>query len=266
MNINEALKAYRTKLEDVGIATARLDCLVLLEDILNTNRTQLLADTKYELTEVESRQLDKLITQRARHIPLAYLRYKTEFYGREFYIDERVLEPRPESETMIDLLKNLPVSNTKLADVGSGSGALGITAKHELPDLNVTLIEIDSAALAVSKKNARLHKVSVQLRQNDLLEGADEHYDVLLCNLPYVPDDFQINTAAMHEPRVAIFGGKDGLDLYRKLFQQIKSRTYKPSYVLTEALPPQHGTLADIARGAGYSLEQSEDFIQLFSC
>lgn len=266
MKIKEALKAYQTQLEDAGIATARLDCLVLLEDILNTNRTQILANGNRELTEVEFQKFDDLMSKRTQHIPLAYLRQNTEFYGREFYVDERVLEPRPESETMIEMLKNLPLKHAKLADVGSGSGALGITAKLEMPNFDVTLLEIDADALAVSKQNAEQHKIDVRTKQNDLLEGLDEHFDVLLCNLPYVPNDFHINTAATHEPEVAIFGGPDGLDLYRKLFKQLNVYTSKPKYILTESLPPHHQTLADIAASAGYYLKKSEDFIQLFSC
>jgi release factor glutamine methyltransferase len=265
MKVNDALRTFQTQLEAAGISTARLDCLVLFEDILNTNRTQILTNENCELTEIESQKLNSLVTKRTQHIPLAYLRHKTEFYGREFYIDERVLEPRPESETMIDLQKGLTLNNAKLADIGSGSGALGITAKLELPELNVMLLEIDSDALAVSKKNAQQHKVLVHTLQSDLLEDTNEHFDVLLCNLPYVPDKFQINTAALHEPRLAIFGGSDGLNLYRKLFQQIELASTKPAYILTESMPPQHNELHDIAAAAGYKLEKSEDFIQLFS-
>jgi release factor glutamine methyltransferase len=259
------IKTAQARLQSAGIATARLDCLVLTEDILNTNRTQILADTNRELTEVELQKLDNLIAKRAKHIPLAYLRQKTEFYGREFYVDEHVLEPRPESETMIDLLKALRLSKAKLADIGSGSGALGVTAKLEMPDLDVTLTEIDSDALTVSKHNANMHHVSVQILRSDLLDGMHEHFDVLLCNLPYVPDGFHINLATTHEPRVAIFGGKDGLDLYRRLFTQVGRLNHAPSYILTEAMPPQHQGLALVAADASYRLHASEDFIQVFA-
>lgn len=265
MKIKAWLKTASDQLGTAGISTARLDCLVLLEDVLNTNRTQILANDNRELTEVEETALQRLINKRVQHVPLAYLRYKTEFYGREFYVDERVLEPRPESETMIELLKSLPLNaRSKLADIGSGSGALGITAKLELPRIAVTLLEIDSGALQVSQRNARLHKAAVQVVASDLLRGVDEHFDVLLCNLPYVPDDFHINLAASHEPAIAIFGGPDGLMLYRKLFTQLNQRAAKPSYILSESLPPQHAMLATTAQAAGYRQTEESDFIQLF--
>jgi release factor glutamine methyltransferase len=264
--VNTWLKVAEAELRKADIATARLDCLVLLEDALNTNRTQILSSPDHILTEVNLHHLNELIAKRSQHIPLAYLRHKTEFYGREFYIDEHVLEPRPESETMIDMFQSLGLPNAaKVADVGSGSGALGITAKLERPDLDVTLLEIDSDALAVSRKNIELHKVDIQALQSDLLKTTNEQFDALLCNLPYVPDDFQVNTAALHEPRLAIFGGPDGLDVYRKLFEQISSSTAHKPKLLTESLPPQHPELARIAANHGYAQANEQDFIQLFS-
>lgn len=264
MTIHEAIGIFTKRLKASGVPTPRLDSLVLLEDVLNTNRTQILAHPERKLTEVESKKLNSMITKRAQHIPLAYLRKKTEFYGREFYIDARVLQPRPESETIIDLLLSLKLNSPKIADVGSGSGALGITAKLEIPTSHVSLLEIDTGALAVSHKNAQQHKVDVQVIQSDLLQATNEHFDVLLCNLPYVPESFHINTAATHEPKLAIFGGMDGLDLYRRLFEQIETSGYSPSYILTESLPTQHHQLATLARKHNYLLDQASDFIQKF--
>jgi release factor glutamine methyltransferase len=265
MTTNDWLSSATKALATAGISTARLDVLVLLEDILNTNRTQILAEQEHQLTEVELDILSVLLQKRAQHIPLAYLRGKTEFYGREFIVNEHVLEPRPESETMIELLKKLKLPEaTALCDVGSGSGALGISAALEIPQLSVTLLEIDADALAVSEANIALHNVSVRTLHNDLLDGLSEHFDVLLCNLPYVPNDFQINTAASHEPTLAIFGGTDGLDVYRRLLAQLHETDSKPAYVFTESLPPQHADLAAIARKAGYHNTAEDDFIQLF--
>jgi release factor glutamine methyltransferase len=134
----------------------------------------------------------------------------------------------------------------------------------ELPQVDTVLLDINSAALVVAKQNAVLHNIRTRLLQNDLLAGITEHFDVLLCNLPYVPDDFNINTAAGHEPANAIFGGADGLDLYRRLFTQLSDWSAKPSHVLTESLPPQHPALIQIAHAAGFRLSREDDFILLF--
>jgi release factor glutamine methyltransferase len=266
MNVKQFLEMAETELNNAGIGTARLDSLVLLEDVTGVGRARLLAEPGMEIGPGQLAQLKKLLSRRAWHEPLAYVRGKTEFYGREFVVTPAVLEPRPESETMIDLLKTLPdmPSRAYVLDVGTGSGALGITAKIELPDASVGLLDIDDHALEVAKTNVDLFTINISVIKSDLLADTTEDYDILLCNLPYVPDDYQINTAAAHEPRLAIFGGPDGLDLYRQLFKQLGNKPSKPLYILCESLPQQHGRLQDIAQDAGYAMANKEDFIQVF--
>lgn len=265
MSVGTWLKAATQQLQRACIETARLDCLVLLEDCLNINRTQLLAHPERELTVEQIKWLSLRVARRSKHEPLAYIRGTTEFYGREFIVNKHVLEPRPESETMIDLLKVATLSDQpRTADIGAGSGALGITAKLELPNAHVDLIEIDKAALVIAKKNVNKFSIQAKCTKSDLLAQTTANYDVILANLPYVPDDFHINTAAQAEPRLAIFGGADGLDIYRRLFLQLKALPWRPSFIFTEALPPQHDELASIASSSGFKLVRTEDFIQQF--
>ena len=266
MTIESFLRDSTKKLSDAGIGTARLDSLVLLEDVSGRDRAWLLAHPEHKLSPSEIAKLEKLLSQRAEHQPLAYVRKKTEFYGREFIITPAVLEPRPESETMIDCLKKLPKlpQNVRIADVGTGSGALGITAKLELPDSRVELLEIDSEALKVAQMNVDKYTMDVPAARSDLLTTSGQDNNVLLCNLPYVPDGYQLNPPAMREPQVAIFGGEDGLDLYRRLFNQVKKLKNKPLFILCESLPPQHDELARISASAAYELHITDDFIQVF--
>lgn len=269
MTVDNWLVKAERNLGAAGIGTARLDALVLLEDVTEINRAQLLAEPSTELSPIQITKLTKLLKRRARHEPLAYVRGYTEFYGHTFVITPAVLEPRPESETMIDLLKKLPGLPTelRLADVGTGSGALGITAKLELSEhleATVELLEINSKALKVAKTNVDKFTLNIHTVKSDLLTRSTQQNDVLLCNLPYIPDDFHINQAATKEPAIAIFGGLDGLDIYRKLFKQISKLPSKPLYILTEALPNQHQTLQDIAKAHSYQLHSTEDFIQVF--
>lgn len=250
------------------IPTARLDTLVLLEDVLGSDRTLLLAHPEQTIDDNQLHTLQRMLQRRVTHEPLAYIRNTSEFYGRDFYVDHHVLEPRPESETMIDLLKALPLPEAPaIIDVGTGSGALAITARLELSQARVTGVDIDPECLKVASHNARILAANVHFIQSDLLTAVPEktlERALLLCNLPYVPDTFQINPAAMQEPRLAIFGGPDGLDLYRKLFNQVRAVPQMPTYILTEALPPQHPELSHIANSAGFVLDRSEDFIQVF--
>lgn len=273
MTVQNWLKEAVAQLSEAGIGTARLDAIVLLEDISGKDRGWLLANPKHALTAGQQAKLTNLLSQRSDHTPLAYVRGTTEFYGRNFVITPAVLEPRPESETMIDLLGTLsaegklPPETLKIADVGAGSGALGITAKLEFPeDKNVVvdLLEIDPDALKIAQINVEKHTTNINVIASDLLSAPKRSYDILLCNLPYVPDGHTVNQAALHEPKIAIFGGADGLDLYRELFNQVSKLANKPLYILTESLPPQHQGLAALARSNGYNLEQTEDFIQVF--
>lgn len=266
MQIHQWLKQAQRQLEQAGISTARLDALVLLQDTLKKDKSWLLAHPEAEISPSTAGRLKNLLNQRAQHIPLAYVRKKAEFYGRDYIISPAVLQPRPESETMIDELKKLAHLPKKpnIADIGCGSGALGITAKLELPEAVVTLVDIDEGALQVAQRNVDLFTIGVELRKQDLLASHNTPYDVLLCNLPYVPDDFQINRAALHEPRIAIFGGPDGLDVYRRLFEQVAVRPSKPLYILCEAMPPQHPKLQAIATQNDYKKHTINDFVVVF--
>lgn len=263
------IKTATQFLQTKGIVTARLDAIILLEDILQVNRATLLAEPDMEIKDGAVAALQNLLTRRSTHEPLAYIRGKAEFYGRTFKISNAVMVPRPESEAMIELLKSLVTqpnfpTHPKIADVGSGSGNLGITAALELDQSQVTLLEIDDDALEISKLNVVLHATQVLAIESDLLSHAAENFDVLLCNLPYVPDEYEINLAAAHEPKLALFAGQDGLDLYRRLFDEIADLNKKPLYILTEALPSQHQTLAKLAGDSSYQLTKTDDFIQLY--
>ncbi len=265
---DEWLTAKTRVLAGAGVPSARLDCLILLEDATDRDRSWLLAHPEYVLKDSLLSSLDVKVAQRAAHEPLAYIRQRTEFYGREFYVDARVLEPRPESETMIELLKTLTLPDRPvIVDVGTGSGALAVTIRLELPVTTVIGTDIDPECLVVAQRNAKSLQADIRFLQADLLNvfGHEERIDAIVANLPYVPDSYTINQAAMNEPRLAIFGGPDGLDLYRRLFGQIRKSSLKPAYVLAESLPPQHAGLTEIAKESGYELLREQDFIQVFS-
>jgi release factor glutamine methyltransferase len=270
MIVKDWLSSATKKLKEHQISTARLDALVLLEDTTKKDRAWLLAHEETIILPSDILILDYLLKQRVSHTPLAYIRGTTEFYNRKFVITPAVLVPRPESETIIEelkLLSNDPSTRLvkpSILDVGTGSGVLAITAKLELKDALVDAIDIDCKTLKVAQTNVDLFTLKIKLMQSDLLSKVTDNYQVLLCNLPYVPDDLALNRAAMHEPRSALFGGNDGLDLYRKLFHQIKDIEFKPLYILTEAIPIQHSSLLEIASESGYKQLRVNDFIQVF--
>lgn len=267
MQLHQFLTGRTGVLQEAGIASARLDCLIFLEDALKQNRAWILAHPEFELSSAQVTALDKLVTARSDHTPLAYIRGKAEFYGRSFVVNKNVLVPRPESEALIDLLKgiNSLSKNPKIVDVGTGSGCLGITAALELPSAQVTLVDIDSQALQIAKKNAELLGAKVHTQTSNLLGDVSVDFDIALANLPYVPDNLAINQAAMHEPKLALFSGDDGLDLFRTFWEQIAALPNPPFYVITESFPFQHKDLAQLAKKAGFTLAKTEGFAQLYS-
>lgn len=281
MNLNDWLVRETKQLKKTGVSTARLDLLVLLADELKKDKSYLLAHPDIILQGPSLQTLDKQVRRRAKHEPLAYIRGKSEFYGREFLVTPDTLEPRPETETMISLLKKLISTPEKVRplhvlDIGTGSGCLGITAKLELPVVTVLATDISDACIVIARNNAKNLKAEVKFYKGNLLEALPASISnlkssdkVVLANLPYVPDEHTINKAAMFEPRLAIFGGPDGLDCYRKLFLQIANISQfdsrQPRCIFTESLPFQHAKLTQIAKAAGYKLETSDDFVQVFS-
>lgn len=266
MTVGEFLQHTTRKLSDAGIETARLDCLVLLEDCLNKNRTHLLAHLESKLSAQQIVLLNERIGRRSKHEPLAYIRGEAEFYGRTFAVNEHTLVPRPETEALVDMVKaaSSEFRGARIADIGCGSGCIGITFALEIPSTHTDLYDIDEDALRIAEKNLARHKVSGQVHKSDLLTKL-ERADILVANLPYVPNDFAVNQAVRFEPAHAVFAGDDGLDLYRQFWRQLAERPEKPHLIFTESLPEQHAQLVELAIAAGYRLERTEDFIQQFA-
>ena len=170
---SEWLREAEKLLQNAHIETARLDALVLLSDELGHDKAWVLGHPEYILQGSVLKKLNTKIAQRSKHLPLAYIRGKCEFYGRGFMVNEHVLVPRPESESMIDLLKQVtnPDSQVSIIDVGTGSGCLAITAKLELPNSTVVALDTSYECLRVAKQNATKLVADITFLESDLLDS-----------------------------------------------------------------------------------------------
>ena len=271
MNYNQWLTSNTTLLKNSGIESARLDCILLLLDQIDKPKEWVLAHGDTEITKSDQQILSAKISQRQQRTPLAYIRNTQEFYGRKFYINHDVLIPRPESEDIITLLKAIPKDPiTTVIDIGTGSGVLAITAKLEIPSLSVIATDISESALLVARKNARTYGVDIEFITSDLLKTlAPTAYNLkptlLIANLPYVPSQLITSPEITHEPRIALFSGSDGMDLYRRFWKQLAAMGCKPHSVITESLEEQHTVMRDCALQAGYTLESATTLVQQFT-
>lgn len=180
---------------------------------------------------------------RAEGVPLAYLTRHREFFGLDFYVDERVLIPRPETELLVELsLEKVKSTNGRVAlcDVGTGSGCIGITLAKHLPEAWVTALDISRDALDVARKNAEQHGVGPRMDflQSDLLESVNgQSFLGIVANLPYVGRS-EMNEVSpevlTHEPDVALFGGEKGTLLFEKLFAQVSEMKLPPIWLIGE--------------------------------
>ena len=267
MTVDECKVVAARELKSASIDSAHLDTIVLLEVTLKKTREWMAAHGDYHLTTGELSSLNKKVALRKSHHPIAYIINQKEFYGRLFYVDESVLIPRPESEAIIELLKKIVNSEpiTEVYDIGTGSGCLAISAKLEIPQLQVTASDISEAALAIAKKNTNHLNADILLIKADLLPDVDYGpKTAVIANLPYVPDDLITSQEITKEPALALFSGNDGLNHYRRFWGQIKSLEVKPVHILTESLEEQHSTLSTLAHGVGYTLSQTSTLIQHF--
>lgn len=251
--VADALTDASRQLAATGSDAPRLEARVLLEKVLGCSRVWLYQHLRDRLDPRQAAELQRLIERRRAGTPLAYLVGIREFYGRTFVVDERVLVPRPETELLVELavaqLRGSPPAT--VVDVGTGSGVIAISIALEVPRARVLAIDISREALEVARLNCERLGVEdrVQLHQGDLLEPLRESPDLIVANLPYVarPELEQLQPEVQREPALALDGGPDGLDIYRRLFAQASRRCPDCRVVLVEIGESQGGAASRLA-------------------
>lgn len=234
MTIKHALQYGNAKLSH--LPTAELDTVVLLSFILQKEKTHILAYQEERLNNEQQEKFKKAITKRSQFIPVAYITGFKEFFDYTFVVNKDTLIPRPETELIIEYIleyvkkyskKNL--NNLSIFDIGTGSGAIGITLAKKIPDAQVTLTDISQKALKTAKKNAQnLNASNTQFVQSNLLENIPKKTspNIIVANLPYLSKEVYKSTEPdiKHEPLSALVANDDGMELYKILFNQIKER------------------------------------------
>ena len=266
MKINDWLNSSTKKLSQNKISSARLDCLLMLEDCLKNNRSLILAHTENELTPTQIKTLNIMLKRRLNSEPMVYIRGFIEFYGLKFKVNNKVLIPRPETEDFINLVLDLDINNnSNILDVGCGCGAIAISLAKNT-EHKIYASDISLQTLKIAHINNKTLHANVKIYKDNLFENPKTNFDVLTANLPYVPIKMQkkLQPELSYEPKIALWQSGDGLGLYKELFQQINEVKNKPTFVLTESLKTQHAKMIVIAKRYGYSINKTSGLVQVF--
>ena len=245
--LRQLLRDTEEELTSVGISDAHLEAELLWMTALGVDRAHLYAELQTAVLFPTIEQGLSLLSRRLRREPAAYLTGRREFYGLNFRVGPGVFIPRPETETLVEealrLLDRFP-GDAVGVDVGTGSGAIAIAlAVHRL-SLTIHAIDLSMQALEMATRNAREHGVAgrVHLFRSDLLDGLPERVDLVVANLPYIrtSDMPQLEPEVLcHEPREALDGGSDGLDVVRRLLDTAAPRLKQGAVLLLELDPRQ---------------------------
>jgi release factor glutamine methyltransferase len=240
------------------VQTPFLDAVVLLAHAMETTKERLLAMLPDEAPPgVESRFQDS-IDLRCTGVPVAYIRKAKEFYGLEFFVDERVLVPRPDTEVLVEKVLECLRADPRLKrvhDACTGSGCIGVAVKRAVPELEVSASDISVPALEVAAMNAgRLLGEALPSFQSDLLDAVPGSFDLIASNPPYLRDDevTDLRKLGWREPELALAGGRDGTTLAARLIRSAPARLTPGGWLVLEAAPRQINKLYALMDQAGF--------------
>lgn len=262
MTIREILLKYSKELEEISI-TPRLDVEILLQKALgDVDRLYIHLNLEKSLNNEEENLFLKFINERLNNRPIAYIVGNREFMGLDFYVQEGVLIPRPDTEILVEEV--IEIGNNKgkieILDIGTGSGAITISLAKYLDNANLTSVDISEIALEIGKKNAVSNDVDNKIKfvKSNLFSEIeiDKKFDIIVSNPPYIPRkvvetlDKQVKD---FEPYTALEGGEDGLDFYREITKQAKSYLKENGVLAYEVGHDQGGDVSKLMEINGYT-------------
>ncbi|HEY0708204.1 MAG TPA: peptide chain release factor N(5)-glutamine methyltransferase [Polyangia bacterium] len=259
--ILEVIKWTTSRFAERGLPTPRLDAELLAAHAFGMARIGLYAHFDRPLQPPELAALRELVKRRQAGEPVAYLTGHKEFWSLDLLVDPRVLIPRPDTETAVqtalELVRAMPeASPPRVADIGTGSGAIALALKKELPNAAVFAVDVSADALTVARSNAEKHGLAVEFLEGRLAAPLAAHapFDLVVANLPYVPagDIAGLAPEVRREPKLALDGGPDGLDLVRTLVTQVPAVLRPGGAIVLEIGIGQAAATAALCRAAGF--------------
>jgi len=204
---------------DVLQLTDRHEAADILEFVTQKDRNWILLNQNTELSQDEEERVKDILEQRKNNIPLQYIVGKAYFMGLEFKVNKDVLIPQPDTEILVEQVLNTASGKEKILDLCTGSGCIAISLKKHLANCEITASDISEEALEVAKNNAELNNVKINLKKSNLFENFVEKFDIIVSNPPYIATTViaTLSKEVQNEPVLALDGGVDGLDFYRKI-------------------------------------------------
>ena len=240
MNIKQTLEYGIELLRKNNIDEPILKVRIILANILNEAKEYLMVHELEELNEDLVKNFKENISKLCNNIPIQYITNKQEFMGLEFYVDENVLIPQPDTEILVEEVIDIAKQKEKIKilDLCTGSGAIGISIAKKIENCKITLSDISSNALNVAKQNCINNEFEnrIKIVQSDLFENIKNKFDIIVSNPPYIKSDVikTLDKEVQNEPTLALDGGKDGLDIYRKIIEQAYKYLNKDGYLCLE--------------------------------
>ena len=239
MTIKETLTKGMIMLKGSNVESPKLKARLLLQHILNKPRQYLIVYDNEEVGKKEQWEYFVNIEKMTNGVPLQHITHSQEFMKMDFYVDENVLIPRPDTEVLVEEVINIAqkIENPKILDLCTGSGAIAISIAKNVPNATVYAIDISDAALSIARKNAKKLEAKVKFIKSNLFNKIEKmKFDIIVSNPPYIKRkdiDF-LSKEVQKEPEIALDGGIDGLDFYRKITEQAIEYLKLGSYLCYE--------------------------------
>lgn len=239
MTIKEALLHARQFMDNI-------EAKILLKYILQKEESYIIANANTQLTKMQENELINCINKITEGYPLQYITNQQYFMGLSFYVDENVLIPQPDTEILVEtVIKNITelgiknkfdLGNMKVLDLCTGSGEIAISIKKYLPEVQVFASDISKNALKIAQKNANNNKVKINFIESNMFENISETFDVITSNPPYIKTEEirKLSKQVQNEPKLALDGGKDGLDFYKIIAKEGPKHLNKNGVILME--------------------------------
>lgn len=235
-----------------------LDSKLLLSEVLNSDSIYLFLNSKEMVSEEKNKLYNSYLDRRILGEPLQYIIGHQEFMGLEFLVKEGVLIPRSDTEILVETVLNKLDSNGayKILDIGTGSGAVHISLAHFMKNSEFVSVDISDIPIEIAKKNAIINNVSNRITyyNSDLFENIKEKFNVIVSNPPYIPTEVidGLQNEVSFEPKIALDGGKDGYDFYKRIIIEAKDYLIGIGLVAFEVGHDQANTIKELFRLAGY--------------